>query len=203
MPVVEIASIPASEAFLADLTLIDGPVANIVGKAEGFISAYVGLQIEDQKTAYLIVLWESLEAHQKLIGDPIYPTLISQLAPAVAGALKLQHVEFTGDVAIAFGAPVTEVAVSKLREGKSKEDVDTFMPVMVEASKVPPVAHGPCAYGEVIEEPGTFYLVLGWDSPEAHRAVTGVEGPGKEVVKKFREIVDLESMVHVKFTKVA
>ena len=37
MPVVEIATIPASEAFLADLTLINGPVANIVGKAEGFI----------------------------------------------------------------------------------------------------------------------------------------------------------------------
>ena len=112
------------------------------------------------------IVWESLEAHQKLIADPIYPTLISQLAPAVAGALKLQHVEFTGDAAVAFGAPATEVAISKLREGKSKEDVDTFMPVMVEASKVPPVAHGPCAYGEVIEQPGTFYLVLGWDSPE-------------------------------------
>jgi hypothetical protein len=132
-------------------------------------SSFVSVSIAGPFTALLTsfhIVWESLEAHQKLIGDPIYPTLISQLAPAVAGALKLQHVEFTGDVAIAFGAPVTEVAVSKLREGKSKEDVDTFMPVMVDASKVPPVAHGPCAYGEVIEEPGTFYLVLGWDSPE-------------------------------------
>ncbi|KAJ3500153.1 hypothetical protein NMY22_g19356 [Coprinellus aureogranulatus] len=202
MPVVEIATFPASEAFIADPTLLNGPITNILAKADGFISAYVGLQVEDRKTAYLVVVWQSLEAHQKLIADPIYPELGAQLKPALAGAINIQHVEFAGDATVAFNAPVTEVAIAKLKEGKAKEDFVAFIPTIVETSKAVPGIHGPGAYGEVIEEQRSFYLVLGWESVEAHKAVVSSGGPGKEVVAKFLDLVDM-TVVHVKFTKTA
>ncbi|KAJ3542491.1 hypothetical protein NMY22_g3502 [Coprinellus aureogranulatus] len=182
MPVVEIATFPASEAFIADPTLLNGPITNILAKADGFISAYVGFQVEDQKTAYLVVAQNQLSS----------------------GAIKIQHVEFAGRC---HPSPstllLTEVANCQAEGGQGQGGFRRIHSYDSRKRLKPfQVIHDPGAYGEVIEEQRSFYLVLGWESVEAHKAVVSSGGPGKEVVAKFLDLVDM-TVVHVKFTKTA
>lgn len=55
MPVVEIATFPASDAFIADPTSIKAPVANIIAKAPGFIRYALYMPAHRERRAHQAV----------------------------------------------------------------------------------------------------------------------------------------------------
>lgn len=78
----------------------------------------------------------------------------------------MSHVEFDKDHTVAFNAPVTEILNHKLKEGKTKEELDR---VIAEQAAFYADAKGirhPQAHGPVLETPGAFISVVGWDSIE-------------------------------------
>ncbi|KIK07939.1 hypothetical protein K443DRAFT_604541 [Laccaria amethystina LaAM-08-1] len=198
MPVVEFASFVASEALLANHDLLEGAVDDI-SKVDGFISAYAGLKVEDKKTAYLAVVWETYESHKTLMDSPEYPALIEKLKPALGGPLAMDHIPFNEDVTNALNAPVTQVITSKLKDGQAKDgllDAGTFTKALNEAVG----AHPPVAFGESKENPGTFIVLIGWDSVEAHVAARGQDPRFKEYAEKAAPLADA-TVVHVNFVK--
>jgi hypothetical protein len=97
--------------------------------------------------------------------SPEYPALIEKLKPALGGPLAMDHIPFNEDVTNALNAPVTQVITSKLKDGQAKDgllDAGTFTKALNEAVG----AHPPVAFGESKENPGTFIVLIGWDSVE-------------------------------------
>ena len=78
----------------------------------------------------------------------------------------MNHIPFNEDVTNALSAPITEVITSKLKDGQTKDGLDesagTFTKALNEAVGV----HPPVAIGESKENPGTFIVLIGWDSVE-------------------------------------
>lgn len=200
MPVVEFASFVASEALLANRDLLAGALDD-VSKVNGCLRAYAGLQVEDKKTVYLAIVWETYEAHKTLMDSPEYPALIEKLKPGLGGPLVMNHIPFNEDVTNALSAPTTEVITSKLKDGQAKdalldESASTFTKALNEAAGV----HPPAAVGESKENPGTFIVLIGWDSVEAHLAAREQDPRFKEYAKKAAPLADA-TVVHVNFVK--
>lgn len=98
---------------------------------------------------------------------PSYPELAEKLRPALGGPLTITHVEFDKDHTVAFDAPVTEILATKLKDGKTKEDLDAAIAEL--GAYFNATAKGirqPQAHGAVFENPGTFNTLIGWDSLE-------------------------------------
>ncbi|KAJ3542492.1 hypothetical protein NMY22_g3503 [Coprinellus aureogranulatus] len=197
MPVVEVATFQASDALLANPDLALGALA-ILKNAEGFLGAWTGYDVEDKKTAYLIVTWESVELHKKLHASPSYPELTEKLRPALGGPLNIIHVQFDKDHTVAFNAPVTELLTNKLKEGKTKEDLDSVVAELAKHYESTEGIHQPPVHGPVLEEPGTFVSAIGWDSLEANQAVASAEAATQGA--KLLAVVDVKP-VKVKFEK--
>ncbi|EDR13795.1 uncharacterized protein LACBIDRAFT_292588 [Laccaria bicolor S238N-H82] len=200
MPVVEIASFVASEALLADHDLLKGALEH-VSKVNGFISAYAGVQVEDKKTTYLAVVWETYEAHKALMDSPEYPALIEKLKPGLGGPLVMNHVPFNEDVTNALSAPTTEVITSKLKDPQAKDPrLDESAAFFTKALSEAVGAHPPVVYGESKENPGTLIVLIGWDSVEAHLAARAKDPRFKEYAAKAADFTDA-TVVHVNFEK--
>lgn len=113
-----------------------------------------------------LLAWDSLESHKNLQSSPAFAGVVEKLAPALGGPLAVTHVEFDKDHTVAFDAPITEILTHKLKEGKTKEDLDK---VVAEQAAYYADAKGmrhPQAHGPVLETPGAFYSAIGWDSLE-------------------------------------
>ncbi|KAF6757413.1 hypothetical protein DFP72DRAFT_1044293 [Ephemerocybe angulata] len=174
---VEVASFQASDALLSDPSLVKG-ASDIISKAEGFKSAYSGFQTEDGKTVYIVLVWESYDLHEKARADPIYAELGAQMKDTLIGPGPYS-LEFTvmKDFTISLEAPNTEITYYKIKEGKTKEELTSQFDNMngIFGSQGFTGAHPPAAYGELIEMPGTFLAISGWDRAEDHAAVAGSE----------------------------
>lgn len=87
----------------------------------------------------------------------------------------MNHIPFNEDVTNALSAPTTEVITSKLKDGQAKdalldESASTFTKALNEAAGV----HPPAAVGESKENPGTFIVLIGWDSVEVRPSCVSV-----------------------------
>ncbi|KDR82942.1 hypothetical protein GALMADRAFT_238631 [Galerina marginata CBS 339.88] len=164
MPVVEIAWWPASDALLADPTIV-APALDYISKVDGCLSIYSGLA-EDKKTVYAFIVWETIEHHKELMKHPEYPAVLG-LAPSVGGELKLNHITYVQDFVPSLTAPITEILGLTLKEGKTKEDlVNVFNNVgqIIDAANS---KYAPVAWGQALEDPQKFWVTLGWDSAKA------------------------------------
>ena len=98
--------------------------------------------------------------------SPSYPELAEKLRPTLGGPLTITHVEFDKDHTVAFDAPVTEILTSKLKEGKTKEDLDAAIAELAAHFASAEGIRQPQAHGAVLEAPGTFNTIIGWDTLE-------------------------------------
>ncbi|GLB38386.1 hypothetical protein LshimejAT787_0502510 [Lyophyllum shimeji] len=202
MPSVEIVRFPGSEAFLTDPLVLEDAL-EILKKADGVIdSPYYGLQTEDGSTGYLIVKWETYEHHMRLTQQPHYQNLISALERARSGPLDLQHVDnFDKDVAPSLEAPATEFALITPKDGASLEAFQETLENLGENLLKEKTCHHVAA-GESREKEGTWVMVIGWDSVQAH--VTAVaQGVFPELIKNLKNMATIE-IKHanlVKYTK--
>jgi quinol monooxygenase YgiN len=109
-------------------------------------------------------VWESYDHHKKLINSPDYAAITDALKPAVGGKLDRDHIEASDDPSNALGAPCAEIAIFTLKEGQSKETFKERFARLVSAVNAGATPFTPCFWGESIETPGRFLLVIGWES---------------------------------------
>ncbi|KAF4617764.1 hypothetical protein D9613_006147 [Agrocybe pediades] len=200
MPVIEIASWTASDAYLADPKVLQ-PGIDYLKNVDGCISAYSGVAEEDGKTLYLLNIWETLEHHQTLMKRPGYPSVLGFDPSVGEGTFTINHVEFIQDYKPAIDAPCTELLVFNLKEGKSTEDL--YHGIDGIASKVHEInaQYAPVAYGEALEKDDRrVYALLGWDSKAKHLELTAGVAYFKPWVEKLREASAFK-MVHVNLEK--
>ncbi|KIJ61733.1 hypothetical protein HYDPIDRAFT_115547 [Hydnomerulius pinastri MD-312] len=161
LPTTEIIIFDASEEFQSDPSIATAAF-NIVLKAAGVQApAYYGLQIENPKTGYIFLNWDSLEHHQAIINDPSYPELLAALKPSIGGELKMNHVQFSAPT-VAFEKPVTEVLVLTLKAPENRATVEEIL------TKISEVSEKMLVFGKTVEEENKYILVGGWPTVEAH-----------------------------------
>ncbi|KAG6820223.1 hypothetical protein H0H93_003725 [Arthromyces matolae] len=178
MPTVEVVRFPASDAYVAD-KLVFKDCLDILVKSEG--------------------LWESYEHHIELTKrDDIYPNLIASIRLAQSGPIDMQHVNFDGDATRALESPVTEVVVLSLKEradGKESRSLVAELGTNLISQKE---CHS-VVVGESMENKGVVFMLLGWDSVEAHvKAVS--EGVFPEIIDKLNALNGIE-IAHTKLTR--
>ncbi|KAF7314377.1 hypothetical protein MKEN_00910400 [Mycena kentingensis (nom. inval.)] len=169
MPTVQIAQFPISEAFTKTPEVFKAPL-DVIKTAEGHISSFYGLQVEDKAYGYFISVWESYEHHMKLVAEPSYKSLIEVLRPATADTSKFarHHIEPTKDPLQALGAPATERVIFTLKEGAEPEQLGLLLEELGAGLDAAAGAHPPCVWGQSREDKTKFLLLVGWDTVEAH-----------------------------------
>ncbi|RXW24399.1 hypothetical protein EST38_g1419 [Candolleomyces aberdarensis] len=183
MPIVEIATIPASQAYIDNPDILK-PTLDWIAKAPGFIKQWTGLRVEDGKTVYHIIEWETIEHHKNLPSLPNFQELVDLSKPCFASPPTIFHVPFEVPADGAFDAPVTEFCFAKPKNAEQKSEVGDLMVSLTKGFKG---CHGP-AFGVTKEDANYLCIVIGWDSVKAHvDAVTGHAG-----VAKLAGLADLE-----------
>ncbi|KAG6899231.1 hypothetical protein C0993_012102 [Termitomyces sp. T159_Od127] len=197
MPTVEIVRFPGSDEFVADNLVFKDCLSKLV-KSEGCIGVYYGIQIEDNRSGYLFVIWETYDHHMKFTKHESYPAAIASLARAQAGPMDVQHVDFDEDAAIALGAPVTEVVTLEPKSAADKEARSLSVTKLKEKMILQESCHS-FTTGESREKKGTNFVLVGWDSVQAHYDV--VEGGVfPEMIKNLHMVNEIE-LKHTKLTK--
>ncbi|GJE89055.1 hypothetical protein PsYK624_051450 [Phanerochaete sordida] len=202
-PVVEIVYIPSSEAYRKDPSLLNG-LCEYTKNAKGCLGVYHGIQREDKKTLYLVVVWESVEAHYELINDKvIYPQLQEVLKPCVEGGslhvLNMFHVPLSASPASALNAPVTSfVHIYKLGAGRSFKDVQPNLDQITTGVRHVQGAHGG-AYGKLVER-DEYVMLTGWDSVEIHLKALNDEKVIVDAAAALRESQSEHTIKHVALT---
>ncbi|KAJ6559106.1 hypothetical protein DFH09DRAFT_1161925 [Mycena vulgaris] len=138
MPTVQIATFPVSDAFLSNPTIFKAPL-DVIKTADGHLSSFYGLQVEDQKTGYFVSVWES------------YRSLIEALKPAAAGKLERHH-----------------FVVFTLKPEVSPEKLVPLLEDLGKGLDTSVGAHPPCLWGPSTEDKTKYLLVVGWDTVAAH-----------------------------------
>ncbi|KAI0786256.1 hypothetical protein C8Q75DRAFT_772966 [Abortiporus biennis] len=190
--VVEIARFPSSEAYQKDPSIIN-PALELLTTIKGSHEIFHGLQVEDKKTLYLLVIWDRLEDHKNFINDPVaYPLLAKLLGPSVTAPAVLLHVPFTSDPLSPFRAPITEFVYASVNAELSAtvdiKEVDARLQAV--SDKRLGTKHG-AALGRTIENDGLSVGTLGWDSVQEHIDWVTIDPEGTAVVGKFKEVTSI------------
>ena len=112
-------------------------------------------------------VWESIEYHHAFINDKErYSALRESLDKGVEKFDFLYHVTLApNDPYPALEAPLTELAIWKLREGIDRTKfTDIFTPLMAKGIEKLPIQTG--GWGASVEDDRQFTVILGWDSLE-------------------------------------
>ncbi|TFK40845.1 hypothetical protein BDQ12DRAFT_711448 [Crucibulum laeve] len=195
MPSVEFVVFPASDALLADESVIF-PALDFISKVEGYIKTYWGLQLEDKKTLYWAIVWESYEHHKAFMQSSELHVLISHLKVALGGKPTIQNVVYSDDATNAFTAPTTELVTFKKKDG-STDELKAGLRYIADIVDKLEKTHPPTVFGPTIEDPSVFFAAAGWDSLEAHQEALAAKSLGEKGVA-FIATVDA-SVVHAIF----
>ncbi|KJA21167.1 hypothetical protein HYPSUDRAFT_187695 [Hypholoma sublateritium FD-334 SS-4] len=198
MPAHEIVSFPATDAFAADPIGVLKTAAEFFATVEGCLGVYAGLA-EEEKTGSILIIWETLEHHKALVKRPGYPEILG-VKPAINGESKIYHIDFNHSPKAAVTAPTTEVLVLTLKEGKTKEQLDTILAATDPKIIADDGVFGPSAWGATQESEGVVVLLLGWESSKKHLEVIG-KPTHTTFVESLKETADTK-VVHVSFKKV-
>ncbi|KAI0320534.1 hypothetical protein OF83DRAFT_565723 [Amylostereum chailletii] len=168
---------------------------------------YLGLQLEKPQI-HLFIGWESVEAHE---AAKVAPGNAAASAAAfgpvsVPGSLTFVHTFFVSDPTPALRAPVTEVAWFTLKDGASRARAIALLDVVArpnaaEAARPDRRTFG-AAWGEVVERPGRFCLVVGYASVAAHKSYVSSEPAVGKLLKTLVGLMDVE-YGHVAFAPAA
>lgn len=82
------------------------------------------------------------------------------------------QVMFVGDPEKPFRCLTTEVVIGRPRPGKNVEDLIEATQGVFSALKGAPGYYPSPTYGEVVGRPATYYIVLGWHTPEVCRPIS-------------------------------
>lgn len=77
------------------------------------------------------------------------------------GQMKMSHVEFNNDTAVAFAAPTTAISTLTLSESQNMEHSTVLFETLSEEIDHGQGSHALIAWGEIQEEPGKYIIVAG------------------------------------------
>ena len=124
------------------------------------------------QTTYITAVWKTIEHHKVMMKRPDYPDMVAGLKPFLRdGQMNMRHVEFDNDTNVAFAAPTTAISTLTLTEGQNREHLGVLLKTLGEVLDHGQGSYAPIAWGEIQEEPGKFYLVMGWDSVQVTHVV--------------------------------
>ncbi|OJT12232.1 hypothetical protein TRAPUB_11220 [Trametes pubescens] len=205
-PTIEVVYRPGTEAFLAnpkDTSLVK-PGFDILSQQKGQLQKYFGLQHEDKTSAYVVVAWEDLEDHKRLMNDAeTYPRLGAAVSKFfdVKAPQNMVHVRPTSDPFKAFEAPVTEIAYFTPKAGTSKDAaeqlIDTLAKAMNAAGSADGVVHA--AWGPVVEKENVLALFIGWTTVDAHYKAITTNTTLAGLIGQLKDAFDFE-LSHVEFS---
>ena len=118
-------------------------------------------------------VWESIEYHHAFINDKErYSALRESLDKVVEKFDFLYHVTLaTNDPYPALEAPLTELAIWKMREGIDRINfTDIFTPLMAKGIERLPIQTG--GWGASVEDDRQSTVILGWESLEVRELAT-------------------------------
>jgi hypothetical protein len=91
-----------------------------------------------------------------------YPDMVAGLKPFLRdGQMKMYHVEFNNDTAVAFTAPTTAISTLTMPEGQNIEDFIVLIEMLGKRIDHGQGSHALIAWGEIHEEPGKYMIVAG------------------------------------------
>ncbi|KIY71997.1 hypothetical protein CYLTODRAFT_418375 [Cylindrobasidium torrendii FP15055 ss-10] len=204
MPVdIEFFTFTASEAFQADPVAQFAPVNEIIkrGKGDGddVRSLHYGTVVGEPSKGYFILAWSSVKAHEAFKSKPEYGELAKSFGERVLTApLEVTHYTFADVPEKVLAAPDTEIAVFKLKEGKSEADFlkpweERLLPRLANTKGW----HSSGGWGKSIEKEGHFVLLLGWESKELHLQAM----QDKEYMTEVHSLGEYLELVHFEHTK--
>lgn len=101
-------------------------------------------------------VWESYEHHKTMMSRSDYPDVVAQLKLFFRdGQLKMNHVEFKGDIDSAFSAPVTSLSFMTLKAGRTKDQLEKGIQ-----------ANSGRAWGQTLEDANLFMSITGATSSQ-------------------------------------
>ncbi|KAF9565771.1 hypothetical protein CPC08DRAFT_704467 [Agrocybe pediades] len=197
MPVVEIATWVLSDAYYADPTIVDRGIEFLLN-TEGCQSVYWGFTEGDKKAIFLFIVWEAYEHHKALIDRPGYPDIIG-FVPSIGEGASMKHVEFNKDFEAALGAPLTEVVLATVHEGKEPADLAKAFEALANGVNAANPKYAPATWGVTLESSREYYAAIGWDSMKAFRDTVGA-GSITDLVKDVVAIAK-PTLSHVSLKK--
>lgn len=120
-----------------------------------------------------ILVWESLEAHLKMVNDPISAQLGAELSKCMGGPdASMFHVYYDPAAATAslLNAPVTCFVQSpKLAEGKTEADFKATIDIVRGATDIKGLQG--MAWGRKVENDSEYTMITSWDTIEVRLPV--------------------------------
>ncbi|EMD34952.1 hypothetical protein CERSUDRAFT_85710 [Gelatoporia subvermispora B] len=198
--IIEVARIPSSEAYRKDPSIIN-PALEILAKAKGVQGVFTGIQVEDKTTLYLVVVWESLDAHKAAIENADASSKFREIiTQAGSGAPLIYRIPFKPNPIPQLHAPITEFAFFTLLEGKQPEDIRAILaPMVVGQVTIPDGTHG-ASFGQTVEREDVFCFLIGWDTVEIHEKGKAENEKLKEFISRLADVVHREPR-HVPLTE--
>ncbi|PPQ77091.1 hypothetical protein CVT25_014904 [Psilocybe cyanescens] len=172
----------ASEAFLADKSLVDKAL-DYLKKREGALR-YISL------SSRMFDVWETYEVIDKTLKSANFLGFMMTFNTLIeAGDCSWQHIDFDEDPFNALGSPITELSIGRPKEGHPREELYSIVLQLKENSSLYPGVHHPLTWG-VVRQTSEFVLAIGWDSVQAHLNAIQVP-PAKPLAAKLSDISDL------------
>jgi len=160
MTIIEFVRWSATDEYLEDFHSQVKPTLSYVQNADGCTSVYYGLEEEDPTIVWMVFFWKTIEHHKVMMKRLDYPDMVAGLKPFLRdGQMKMYHVEFNNDTAVAFTAPMTAISTLTISEGQNREDLIALIEKLV--VKIDDGQGSHIAWGEIQEEPGKYMIVAG------------------------------------------
>ncbi|KZT70174.1 hypothetical protein DAEQUDRAFT_737635 [Daedalea quercina L-15889] len=197
LPCVEVATAPASEAFLAnpkDVVSLVQPAFDLLKSTKGLLKIYYGRETEDPSQVYVYPIWEKLEDHKALQADAVqYPILGEHCGRFMGAASNVIHIRPLAEPYKALEAPATELAYMTVNPGVPKATLETKLDELAKMVNALPESWGAISavWGPTVERDDTLGLIIGWTSVDAHwNAVKTVP----ELISQLKDIREIATI---------
>ncbi|KJA16703.1 hypothetical protein HYPSUDRAFT_58058 [Hypholoma sublateritium FD-334 SS-4] len=196
MTIVEIAWFKSTKAYQEDHTLLY-ETARRLKEFSGLNKLYLGWQIEPDPTiAYVLNVWESYDHYIAAGKEKEYSETFATFQPALDGTyadISVAMIPFTSGPEEAVGAPVTEIVLANLKDGKEDENMTALFDAIGSTGKLS--GHH---WGRVRDKENQVALLVGWKSVEFHYEVAKTD-IFLDVIKLGEETLLRPSVAHVAF----
>ncbi|KAH8101087.1 hypothetical protein BXZ70DRAFT_934341 [Cristinia sonorae] len=175
---IEIAHFESTRAYRDDPSIIQTPL-EMIGKAKNLYGIWTGLQVEDQQTLYMAVVWKSVEDHYAYMADKelwnaAYQAYLSSAFFDITACGGLLHIQFNTDPYVHLNKPVTEFMRMELMAGRQSEAIEGILRQELAEREALLKEQGPSrglfTWGCAWEFPEMFVIMTGWDSVEDSEA---------------------------------
>ncbi|KAF5385624.1 hypothetical protein D9757_005555 [Collybiopsis confluens] len=197
-PLIQYSLFPASEGLFDDDSRFKETL-EILRKADGYISSYQGLQVQEEggKNGYFISVWESVEHHKKFREGNLHKKIFGSLKQTAADQLvPRQFVPIKGNPLPALESKNTEVVIITPKPGASAAKVKE---IGIRLRDLWDGEGHTTTFSQNVDEEGVFLMLVGWDST-SHHLETVKKDPYASLVNEFAQIGDFD-LTHANLKK--